>query len=120
MPLDRTNGEVIQGLGHAFKVVPTDKWATTQFGAPHFIEAHEAATLAFKKSAGKFANSHEKIKLGRDNVLVQEYHILGKVAYIFELKVNGEEMVYAYTFDIDPVLLEALRMSGEWDIGIIH
>lgn len=120
MALDRTNGEVVEGLGHMYRVVPTDKWATTDFGAPHFLEAHEKATLAFKRAAGKFAASGKKMNLARDNVLVQEYPLLDKVAFIFEGKVGTEEMVYAYVFDVDPVLIEALRMAGEWGQNITH
>jgi hypothetical protein len=118
--LDRTNGEVVEGLGHNYKVVPTDKWATTQYGAPHFLEAHKAATLAFKGAIGKFANPEEMLPLGRNDVIVQEYWLLGKVAFIFEKKIGNDEYVYAYVFDIDPRLIEALRLSGEWDIPIFH
>jgi hypothetical protein len=116
MALNRETGEIIQGLGHMFRVVPTDKWATTQYGAPHFLAAHEHATQAFKSSIGKFCNPGEKIQLSRDNVVVQEYPLLGKVAYVFELKLASmtEEHVVAYVCDIDPRLLEALRLSGEW------
>lgn len=120
MALDRLNGEVIEGLGHMYRVVPTDKWATTEFGAPHFLEAHQAATLAFKRTAGKFAAPGEKMKLARDNVLVQEYPLLGKVAYIFEHKVDTKDMVYAYVFDIDPRLIEALILSGDWPKRIVN
>lgn len=123
MALNRDAGEVVEGLGHMFRVVPTDKWATTEFGAPHFMEAHEKATAAFKQSIGKFCNPGEHIKLGRENVLVQEYPLLNKVAFIFELKLAGmdKEHVYPYVFDLDPRLVEALRLAGEWQsIGSVH
>lgn len=114
MALNRDIGEVIEGLGHMFRVVPTDKWATTEYGAPHFVKAWEEATKAFKKSARKFCNPGEKMELGRADILVQEYPLLDKVAYVFERKINGEPMVYAYVCDIDPRLIEALRLSGNW------
>jgi hypothetical protein len=45
MALNRDTGEVIEGLGHMFRVVPTDKWATTEFGAPHFIRLKLAPSM---------------------------------------------------------------------------
>jgi hypothetical protein len=88
-----------------------------------FREAWEAATANFKKAANKFANPGEKVKLGRASILVQEYpevRIDGKVlqtdrvAYVFEQRVNGQEMLHVHTFELDPRLVEALILSGDW------
>jgi hypothetical protein len=120
MPLNKSEGEYVEGLGGSFVVVPSDKWISTEFGKPHFEEAIKAATIAFKRSMQKFANPNDKIEIRRNNILVQEYHLLGKVAYIFEAKVGMEDMVYPYVFDIAPTLLRELTASGQWGKPVLN
>lgn len=114
MPLDREKGEFIEGLGLCYRVVPTDKWAST----PMFMEAAEAATLAFRKTAGRFHHRGSVMKFGRDHVLAQEYPLHDTLAFVFEAKVDGEWMVYPYTFRFPAEMINRMSVEGQWDCTV--
>jgi hypothetical protein len=115
MTLNKEHGEVIEGLGAMFRVVDVEKWAGTGI----YEQAALAATEAFRKSEGKFFNGNDVIQFGRNEVVAQEYPLTDKLAFIFERRVNGQEMVYPYVFSFPPEMIDRMVSEGHWDRTLV-
>ena len=76
--LDRMNGELIEDLGRGWINVPIAKWADTWFWA----EACAQAETAFRKAGCQIT-----VTFDEQSVLVQEYPLAKKVAFIFHRRV---------------------------------
>lgn len=105
MPLDMTKGEIIGDLGASYFVAPFARWANT----PLFAEAYHHAIEAFVASGAILP-----VKIGQDQVLVQEYHDKNKVAFVFQHRIRGREHLYPYVFTLEPEMIAHLRLTGHW------
>lgn len=115
MPLNPERGEVVEGLGKLFRVVPKEKWA----GTPLFEEARVAAHEAFRRTAGKFVNDRTPpIGLDCGNFIVQEYPFTDTLAFIFSAVIGGQEHYYPYTFKLDRGMTSRLNAEGMWSFGL--
>lgn len=103
--LNKERGEIIGDLGRGFRIVPNEKWRDTML----WTQAAKFAVAAFVKSGALLP-----IHFDDDHVLVQEYPIDSKIAFIFERKVAGKEMLYPYVFSLSPKAIAELRVSGRW------
>lgn len=72
-PLNRERGELIEGLGLDYEVVPLSKWADT----PMWDEACRMARRVYRK-----ANVREP-SFDENTVIVQEYHGLNRLVFLF-------------------------------------
>lgn len=105
MPLDRINGETIEGLAGPYRVVPVDKWRMT----PLFEAAAEAAADAFRKAGYPLI-----IGFQDDQILIQEYPRSRQLAMIFVMQIKGQEMLYPYIFALPDDMIASLSASGLW------
>lgn len=120
MPLNREDGEYLEGFGTMYRVVPTDKWAHT----PLFFEAAEAATKKFKEAGGKFHHDGEVMKFTPQQVLCQEYPLLDHLVIMFCARIKGEEHYYWHKFHFPPEMISRMTAEGFWDVAaprrVIH
>lgn len=112
--LDTEHGEVLEGLGSLYRVVPTDKWADT----PLFQEAAMAATSKFKAAGKKFVNDGEVMDFARGQVVCQEYPLLDTLVIIFCSKVNGKYMYYWHQFRFEQEMINRMSAEGFWDTSL--
>lgn len=105
MPLDRTNGEHIEGLEGPFRVVPVEKWRFT----PLFEAAAKAAADAFGKAGYPLI-----IGFDESQILIQEYPRSRQLAMVFVMSIKGEEMLYPYVFALPDEMIASLRAAGHW------
>jgi len=105
MPLDKTKGEEIEGLGSAYVVAPLSKWIDT----PLIEMAAQHAAEAYIK-----AGAMVPISFNEEDILIQEYYRDAKIAVVFQRRVRGEEMLYPYVFDLPHDLIAELVASGRW------
>ena len=113
MSMDFENGEVIGDLGSHYVVVPVTKWLDT----PMWEEAVQYASLRFEKLGGPWI----KIPVGKinpANVLCQEYHKDGLVAFLFEKKFNGKTYYCPAITKIEPEVRAHYTLRGLWPSGI--
>lgn len=106
MPLNRIQGEHIEGLGEKYRVVPNCKWRET----PQFEEAAKAAEQAFLNSGVLWPVSFDD-----DEVLTQEYPEERILAFIFLKNIRGVESLYPYPRRLPGSLVRELRVNGKWD-----
>lgn len=104
MPLN-PNGEFIPELGDDYVVSSPSKWAASPF-------LDQAAKHAANVFAG--VGALHPIKFMADDVLVQEYHSLGKLLFLFQCRVRGEEHFCHFTYDIPPDTAAQLALIGMW------
>ena len=105
MPLDRVNGEQIEGLEGPYRVVPVEKWRFT----PLFEAAAEAAADAFRKAGYPLL-----IGFQEDQILIQEYPRSRQLAMIFVMQIKSREMLYPYIFALPDDMVSSLSASGLW------
>lgn len=111
MALNRLIGETIDGLDSPHVVEPFERWLDTPFME---IAAGKAADAFIKAGALK------PITFDQGDILIQAYHRIAKLAFVFQRKVAGEERFYAYTFNLDPNAVAELVQSGRWIIPTSH
>lgn len=99
------SGELIGDLGRGFRVVPNAKWRDTLL----WTQASENAIRAFCTSGALLP-----ISFSDDDILVQEYPLRNQIAFIFERRVAGKEMIYPYVFTLSPNAVAELRNTGRW------
>lgn len=105
MPLDRTNGERIEGLEAPHVVVPNVKWRETDM----FNTAATNAARAFMKAGYPIIPTFDD-----EQVLTQEYPTLGRLVFVFQMRIKGDEMLYPYVFALPPEMIANLRAAGQW------
>lgn len=106
MPLDRENGEIIDGLGRNYAIAPLAKWEPT--GALDVAAQHAASAFI---AAGALRG---KIRFHESDILIQEYHDQNKVAFVFQRHVAGAEMFVPYVFDLPEKMVKELVGQGLW------
>lgn len=105
MPLNKTDGEPLGDIGRG-QVAPLNKWA--RFGDLFEIAMASARQQLSAKGMMRFE------QFGPDDVLVQEYHSISKVVFIFCKRIAGVEQIATYTFELSEKSLAELRAHGEW------
>lgn len=106
MPINTNAGEFFPELGGApYVVVPVTKWADTPM-----------LDTAAKHAADKFveAGALRPIKFMPDDVVVQEYHSIGKIIFLFQKMIAGKEWFVPYEFSITPDVARQLAVIGMW------
>jgi hypothetical protein len=111
MALNRILGEKLDGLDSPHTVEPFERWLDTPFME---IAATKAADAFIKSGALR------PINFDQGDILIQAYHRVAKLAFIFQRKIAGDEKFYAYTFDLDPNAVAELVQSGRWIIPTSH
>lgn len=99
-------GEVIDGLGTQFRVVPNAKWRETRL----FEEAANRAAAAFLKSGALWPISFEDAE-----VLIQEYPADNKICVLFAKKIKGKESLYPWVWELPEQAVKELKALGKWD-----
>lgn len=107
MPLNKEFGEQLEGMPDDFVVAPLSKWA----------DKGQLLAEAAKVAADQFAaaGAAKPVIFDGDDILVQEYHKTGQVAFVFIRQVNGQEMFSWYVWDLPDDMVIELRTNGEWD-----
>ena len=126
MPLDRTNGEVIDGFYGSVHVVISaralaemsnvqteymvkSKFRTVAKRRPIFDDAVAHAIAAYAE-----AGALRPIRFNDDDVLVQVYPKQRQVAVMFQRMVAGKEMFVTRFYDLpQPVVESLLSKSGQ-------
>ena len=104
----REGGEAIDSLPDKWEVVPLAKWA----GAADLLEQ------ACGDAAAQFAHAGLPAEIGAkiapDEILVQEYHDTGQLAFIFLKQWLGREYFAVYVWDLPDNAIAELRTNGMW------
>lgn len=105
MGLNKTDGEELAGLGRGY-VAPIEKWA----------DILGMLDVAAQYAANEFhkAGAPQDITLTDDNILIQEYHLMNQVVFIFWLPIKGEDHYYTYAFRLGPTVISELAVTGKW------
>ncbi len=106
--LNKTDGEILPGIGKGV-VVPLEKWDIPSL---NMLEMGAAAAYAEFRKLGAPADT----KFTADNILVQEYHLLRKVVFIYWMVIKGEDCYYPYTFEIGDQVIQELAVTGKWPL----
>ena len=106
MPLNKEFGEQLEGMPDEFVVAPLSKWA----------DKGQLLAEAAKVAADQFAQAGaaKPVIFDGDDILVQEYHSTGQVAFLFQRVVNGIEMFVPYVYDLPDDFIAELRTVGRW------
>lgn len=107
MGLNKTEGEELPGIGRG-KVVPVAKWA----------EIFDMVNVASAAAGSEFIKmgAPTPIRFTEANMLVQEYHLLGKIVWIFWMNIKGVDRYYPYTFTLNEKVLGELAVTGHWPV----
>lgn len=105
MGLNKTDGEPLAGLGRGV-VASLEKWAPV-------MGMLEVAILAAKTEFYKLGASYD-IKIGPDEILIQEFHLHRKVVVTCWKVIKGVDRYYNYTFDLSDKVLGELAVVGKW------
>lgn len=103
--LDKTNGEIIGDLGRGYVKVPWGKWADTAFAQ----EAVRRAQHAFKNKGAMLP-----IHISEADILVQEYPLQNRVAFLFQRRIAGEWTYCPVVVLLDESSISQLKMAGRW------
>lgn len=128
MPLDRTKGEILEGMGDVYRVVPPAKWREiTRVTTKYKVESGSAFKVLVEKSRPiyedaitlareAFANAGALMPIIIDDscILVQEYPEENRVAFIFSRTVAGTEMVFGRGYDLTPEEIGWLVTTNRW------
>jgi hypothetical protein len=108
MGLNKTEGETLPIIGKGV-VAPIEKWT----GVLEMLE------IAAQHAANHFheAGAPKNITLTDDNILIQEYHLLGRLVFLFQYDIRGETYYYPYTFKFGEQMLRELAMAGKWPVS---
>jgi hypothetical protein len=106
MPLDRIRGEVIGDLGHAFRVVPNEKWRETKL----FDEAANKAASAFLQAGALWP-----ITFDDQEVITQEYPADNRLVIVFLKTIKGNETLFPWVWELPNEMVAELRTLGKWD-----
>lgn len=110
--LNRVTGELIESLGPGHVVAPLSRWADTSL----FEEAADRAAAVFHK-----AGAILPITWDEEDILVQEYPQLHKLAFIFARRIAGKARYHVAVIALPPSTVAELRMSGRWShSGTVH
>ena len=115
MPLNHEEGEVLTGEGlekAMYRVVPLEKWKGHQL----FEIAAGYAILAFAQSTGSPILDVGGWKAGfqDDQVLVQEYPLHNRLAFIFTTSHAGENLYYPYIWTLPDETVSELINTNKW------
>lgn len=71
---------------------------------------------AAQHAADKFVEvgALRPIKFMEDDVVVQEFHTIGKLVFTFQKKIRGAEYYVPYEFQITPDVASQLAVIGMW------
>lgn len=105
MPLDREKGEVIGDLGSDYIIGKIETWAPTDM----FVVAYSNAIDAFIA-----CGAVPPISIKPEDVMIQEYPSLNKLAFLFQRRIAGKEHFYPFVFDLPMQMIRDLRASGKW------
>lgn len=105
--MNKEFGEQLETMPDEFVVAPLSKWA----------DKGNLLAEAAKVAADQFAEAGaaKPVVFDGDDILVQEYHKTGQVAFVFIRMVNGQEMFAWYVWDLPDDMVIELRTNGEWD-----
>jgi hypothetical protein len=106
MPLNREFGEEIEGMPADFVVSDISEWQ--QYDQLIKDAAKHAADVYVE------AGAIMPVVFSADDILVQEYHSTGQVAFLFQRVVNGIEMFVPYVYDLPDDFIAELRTVGRW------
>lgn len=106
MSLDKTRGEVIDGLGHAFRVVPNAKWRDSKL----FEQAATKASEVFIRAGALWPVSFDDAE-----VIMQEYPAERTLAMVFAKKIRGNEHLYPWVWELPIEMIKELKALGKWD-----
>ena len=128
MPLDRSKGEILEGMGDTYRVVPAAKWRElTRITTKYKVQSgtafkiwvnrtrpiyEDAITLA--RAAFANAGALEPIIIDDSCILVQEYPDDNRVAFVFSRLIAGEEKVFGRGYDLTPQEVGWLVTTGRW------
>lgn len=105
MPLDKENGEHIEGLGPHDAIAPVHKW----YEAGLVQDAANQAADAFAAAGALLP-----VTFREDDILIQEYHHQQTVVILFQKRVNGRELYYHYTYELPSAVVADLALTGKW------
>jgi hypothetical protein len=105
MPLDHTNGEIIEGLGKEFRVVPNDKWRESKL----FETAARTAATAFLKAGALWP-----VRFDDREILMQEYPADNRLVIVFQKTIRGNETLFPWVWDLPPEMVKELAALGKW------
>lgn len=103
MALNTILGEMIGDLGGAYRVAPVAKWQDTEL----WSNAAEAAAQAFLKAGSLWPVQFT-------GVMVQEYPVSNKLAFVFEATVQNTPMVCPIVWDLKPEVISEFVTTGRW------
>jgi hypothetical protein len=106
MPLNHKTGEVIEGLGREFRVVPNEKWRESKL----FDDAANSAAAAFLKAGALWP-----ILFDDEEVVTQEYPNDNRLVIVFLKKIKGEDVLYPFVWELPPEMTAELSALGKWD-----
>jgi hypothetical protein len=107
MGLNKQEGEFLAGIGRG-TVAPIEKWA----GVLDMLE------IAAQHAANYFhqAGASKDITLTEENILIQEYHLFGRLVFLFQYDIGAETLYYPYTFKFGETMLRELAAAGKWPL----
>jgi hypothetical protein len=123
MPLNRTKGEHIEGLGEDYRTVPLSKWSDTNLWDAACREANAAFAKAGCMVAVVFDEAH---------VLIQEYPGQDRIAFLFNRKVPvapwkrsdpsevHKDLYHPVVIRLSPGLKNELVMAGRWPKKVVN
>lgn len=108
MGLNKTEGEELAGIGRG-AIAPIEKWV----GVLDMLE------IAAQHAANYFhqAGAPKDITITEENILIQEYHLIGRLVFLFQYDIKGETFYYPYTFKLGEKILRELAVTGRWPVS---
>lgn len=109
MPLNLEIGEPISGVGGPYRVAPRGRWEDSKF----YHEARKYAVAVFISSGAMLP-----IVIDPRDVLIQEYPVANRLAFIFQRTISGREVFYPHVFELPIDLVREFRAAGYWGDNI--
>lgn len=107
--LNKKDGETLPIIGKGV-VAPVEKWANV---LDMLTIASEAAAAEFHKLGLSLP-----VEFREDDILVQEYHRLDMLMFIFCKRVKGQDHYYWYKFEFGLPMVRELTAAGLWPGGL--
>lgn len=110
--INHVEGEEIGNLGREYTIVPLGKWADTAIFTQAAVQAHRV----FRRSDTNVPN----LKMDEQHILVQEYHHLDRIAFLFAAwgrKMGMRKWGWIYhpvVIKLSPQLKASLVLAGRW------
>jgi hypothetical protein len=101
-------GEELEGIGRGV-VAPIEKW----------VDVLGMLEVAAQHAANYFheAGAPKDITMSEENIQIQEYHLLGRLVFLFQYDIKGETWYYPYTFKLGDKVLRELAVTGKWPLA---